>query len=191
MRFGPVRGRYQLLCRHRTPKRRSKLPKARFPLVMKTRERDGNDDERGGVDAHGERRLRRGPKMQSTFLSYSVFLMYEWARHHGDFVPHSRAQYMPEGMSLGHVRFAPGEGAAAKTNKRPLSALDIKHPPPPRPPADSPVRTDAGSMQNPGGHWEFGSRAMGGTKKEDQYVKHRAVRVSSLRRRFLHAHASR
>ena len=108
-----------------------------------------------------------------------------------DFVPHSRAQYMPEGMSLGHVRFAPGEGAAAKTNKRPLSALDIKQPPPPRPsrpPADSPVRTDAGSMQNPGGHWEFGSRAMGGTKKEDQYVKHRAVRVSSLRRRSLLAH---
>ena len=165
MRFKLVRGRYQLLCRHRTTKIRSTLPKARFPLVMKMRARDGND-ERGGVEAHGERRpkihTRSSPlscRMPSSLCMNGHDIM-------ADFVPHSRAQYMPEGMSLGHVRFAPGEGAAAKTNKRPLSALDIKHPPPPRPPADSPVRTDAGSMQNPGGHWEFGSRAMLGTKKE-------------------------
>ena len=111
-----------------------------------------------------------------------------------DFVPHSRAQYMPEGMSLGHVRFAPGEGRSSGQDKQKTALRSRYQAPPPRPsrpPADSPVRTDAGSMQNPGGHWEFGSRAMGGTKKEDQYVKHRAVRVSSLRRRSLHAHASR
>ena len=163
MRFGPVRGRYQLLCRHRTPKRRSKLPKARFPLVMKTRERDGNDDERCGVDAHGERRLRRGPKKQSTFLSYSVFLMYEWARHHGGFrTPLTRTIH-----ARGYVARSCKICSGGRKEQRPRqtkdrSPLSISSPPPRRDhrrtllsePTQDPCRIQ-GDIGNLGvGQWE-------------------------------------
>ena len=86
MRFGPLRGRYQLLCRHRTPKRRSKLPKARFPLVMKTRERDGNDDERScGVDATENGHSAVNPKYSPLSCRIPSSLCMNGQRHHGGF----------------------------------------------------------------------------------------------------------
>ena len=87
-------------------------------------------------------------------------------------------------MSVGHVRFAPGEGTAAKTNKRPLlSALDIKHPRRRWPrtgglAASSPTRRQI-HAESPR---TLGIEHIHTEREGDQYVKHCTVRVLSRRR---------